>query len=163
MHKERIWIASIAGFGLLTPFLPWVNVMGFLGVTGTEVAQGWLVFIIFAAAVALALTGSRRYPLDNGRRGGIAVLGLAAIGFGIWKMLEIQKGTIELGGQVGEQLKQAGGETAGELGREMGKGMIKMFGGSDKLFEMGFGVYAVIVTGAALFIAIALKSYKGRA
>jgi len=159
MHKERIWIASIAGFGLLTPFLPWVNVMGLLGVSGTEVAQGWLVFIIFAAAVALALTGSRAYALDSGRRGGVAVLGLAAIGFGIWKALEIKKGTIELAGQIGEELKRAGGDTAGELGREMGRGMMKMFG-SDKLLEMSFGVYAVIATGAVLVIAVLLRGKR---
>ena len=91
MHKSRIWIASIAAFGLLTPFLPWVNVMGLLGVSGTEVAQGWLVFIIFAAAVALALTGARAYALDAGRRGGIAVLGLAGAGFGVWKAIEIKE------------------------------------------------------------------------
>ena len=155
MHKERIWIASIAGFGLLTPFLPWVNVLGLLGVSGTEVAQGWLVFIIFAAAVALAVTGSRPYQLDNGRRGGLVVLGLAAIGFGIWKAMEIKKGTLEIGGQIGEELKRQGGEAAGDLGREMGRGMMKMFG-SDKLLEMSFGVYAVIAAGAALVIAVLL-------
>jgi hypothetical protein len=159
MHKSRIWIASIAAFGLLTPFLPWVNVMGLLGVSGTEVAQGWLVFIIFAAAVALALTGSRAYPLDAGRKGGLAVLGLAAIGFGVWKAIEIKKGTIELGGQIGEDLKRQGGDTAGELGRELGRGMMSMFG-SDKLVEMSFGVYAVIVAGGALVIAVLLSKQR---
>lgn len=151
MHKQRIWIASIAGFGLLTPFLPWVNVLGLLGVSGTEVAQGWLVFVIFAAAVALALTGSRAYPIDNGRRGGLIVLGLAAIGFGVWKAIEIHNGTIELGGEIGRELAQAGGDA--ELGREMGRGMMKMFG-ADKLVEMSFGVYAVIAAGLALVIGV---------
>ena len=159
MHKSRIWIASIAAFGLLTPFLPWVNVMGLLGVSGTEVAQGWLVFIIFAAAIALTLTGSRPYPLDNGRRGGLAVLGVAAMGFGIWKAFEIKKGTIELGGKIGEELKRAGGESAGKLGEEMGRGMMKMFG-ADQLLEMSFGVYAVIAAGLALVAAVALAKKR---
>jgi hypothetical protein len=162
MHKERIWIASIAGFGLLTPFLPWVNVMGLLGVSGTEVGQGWLVFIIFAAAVALALTGARKSPLDAGRRGGLAVLGLAAIGFGIWKAIEIKRGTIELGGRVGAQLEAQGGDTAGELGREVGRGFAKMFGG-DQLVEMSFGVYTVIATGTILALAVAYTSFRRRA
>jgi hypothetical protein len=156
MHKSRIWIASIAGFGLLTPFLPWVNVMGLIGVSGTAVAQGWLVFIIFAAAVALALTGTRAFALDSGRRGGIAVLGVAAIGFGIWKMMEIKQGTIDLGSELNQQLRAQGGDGAEALGR----GMIQMLGGSDQLLEMAFGVYAVIGAGIALVIAIAIKSYK---
>lgn len=159
MHKERIWIASIAGFGLLTPFLPWVTVMGLLGVTGTEVAQGWLVFVIFAAVVALALTGSRAYGLDNGRRGGVAVLGLAATGFGIWKAIEIKQGTIDMGAQINAQIEQAGGDSAGELGRELGRGMMSMFGGG-KLVEMSFGVYAVMVTGLALVIAVAIAKRR---
>ena len=159
MHKSRIWIASIAAFGLLTPFLPWVNVMGLLGVSGTEVAQGWLVLIIFAAAVALTLTGSRPYPLDAGRKGGLAVLGLAATGFGVWKAIEIKKGTIELGGQIGEELRRQGGDTAGELGRELGRGMMSMFG-SDKLLEMSFGVYAVIAAGVALVVAVLLSKRR---
>jgi hypothetical protein len=159
MHKSRIWIASIAAFGLLTPFLPWVNVMGLLGVSGTEVAQGWLVFIIFAAAVALALTGSRAYALDAGRRGGIAVLGLAGAGFGIWKAIEIKNGTIAIGGQIGAEIERAGGESGGELGRELGRGMMSMFG-SDKLLEMSFGVYAVVVAGVALVIAVALAKQR---
>jgi hypothetical protein len=159
MHKQRIWIASIAGFGLLTPFLPWVNVMGLLGVSGTEVAQGWLVFIIFAAAVALALTGSRAYPLDGGRRGGLAVLGLAAIGFGIWKAIEIKNGTIAIGGQIGEELERQAGKGAGELGEQMGRGMMKMFG-ADSLLEMSFGVYAVIATGVILVAAVALSKSR---
>ncbi|MBA3503244.1 MAG: hypothetical protein M4D80_22205 [Myxococcota bacterium] len=159
MHKSRIWIASIAAFGLLTPFLPWVNVMGLLGVSGTEVGQGWLVFIIFAAAIALTLTGSRVYPLDAGRKGGLAVLGLAAVGFGIWKAIEIKNGTIQIAGQIGEELKRQGGDTAGELGRELGRGMMSMFG-SDQLVEMSFGVYAVIVAGAALVIAVLLSKQR---
>ena len=155
MHKERIWIASIATFGLLTPFLPWVNVLGLLGVSGTEVAQGWLVFIIFAAAVALALTGPRPYQLDNGRRGGLLVLVHAGIGFGVWKAIEIKQGTLEIGGKIGEEIERAGGQQGGDLGREMGRGMMKMFG-SDKLLEMSFGVYCVIAAGAALVIAVLL-------
>jgi hypothetical protein len=153
MHKSRIWIASIAAFGLVTPFLPWVNLLGLIGVSGTAVAQGWLVFIIFAVALALALTGSRAYPLDNGRRGGIAILGIAAIGFGIWKAIEIKNGTIDLGAQFNAQLEQAGGEG----GEAFGRGMMKMLGGSDQLLEMAFGVYTVIITGAALTLASLLK------
>lgn len=153
MHKSRIWIASIAAFGLVTPFLPWVNLLGLIGVTGTAVAQGWLVFIIFAVALALALTGSRAYPLDSGRRGGIAILGVAAVGFGIWKAIEIKNGTIDLGAQFNSQLEEAGGEGGAALGR----GMMKMLGGSDQLLEMAFGVYTVIITGAALTIAALLK------
>ena len=159
MHKSRIWIASIAAFGLLTPFLPWVTVFGLLGVTGTEVAQGWVVFVIFAAAVALALTGSRAYALDNGRRGGIAVLGLAATGFGVWKAIEIKQGTIDMGAKINAQIEQQGGEAAGDLGRELGKGMMSMFGGGE-LVEMSFGVYAVMVTGLALVVAIAIAKRR---
>ena len=160
MHKSRIWLASIAGFGLLTPFLPWVNVLGLIGVSGTEVAQGWLVFIIFAVALAFIATGARREPLDNGRRGGLAVLGLAATGFGIWKALEIQKGTVELAGQIGQELKRTGDATA-DLGREMGRGMMGMFG-SDKLLEMAFGVYAVIGAGIVLAAVVVVQALKAR-
>ena len=153
MHKSRIWIASIAGIGLITPFLPWINVMGLIGVSGTEVGQGWLVFPIFAAAAALALTGSRAYALDNGRRGGIAVLGAAAFGFGIWKAIEIHNGTVQVAGQMGEELRKQGSGA-----EQLGKGMMKMFG--DKLMESGFGVYAVIVMGAALCVAIAVAKKR---
>lgn len=159
MHKERIWIASIAGFGLLTPFLPWVTVFGLIGVTGTEVAQGWLVFIIFAAAVPLALTGSRAFALDNGRRGGIAVIGLAATGFGVWKAIEIKRGTIDMGQQINAQVEEHGGEAAGELGREIGRGMMEAFGGGQ-LVEMSFGVYAVMATGLALIVAVAIAKRR---
>jgi hypothetical protein len=51
MHKSRIWIASIAAFGLLTPFLPWVNVMG-LSASVAPRRQGWGVHHL-AAAIAL--------------------------------------------------------------------------------------------------------------
>lgn len=148
MHKQRIWIASLAGFGLLTPFLPWANLMGLIGISGTEVGQGWLVFPIFAIAAVLALTGPRVYALDNGRRGGIAVLGVAAMGFGIWKIIEIHKGTVEVAGEIGRELKKQGGEAAEGLG----KGMIKMFGG--EVLTIGFGVFCVVAAGLALVVAI---------
>jgi hypothetical protein len=153
MHKSRIWIASIAAFGLVTPFLPWVNLLGLIGVAGTAVAQGWVVFIIFAAAIALALTGARAYPLDSGRRGGVIILGLAAVGFGIWKAIEIKNGTVDLGAQFNAQLAEHGGEG----GEALGRGMMKMLGGGNELLEMAFGVYTVIATGAALSIAALVK------
>jgi hypothetical protein len=149
MHKSRIWIASIAAFGLVTPLLPWVNILGLLGVSGTEVAQGWLVFLLFAVAIVLAVTGSRPYPIDGGRRGGIAILGLAAAGFGIWKMIEIKDGTVDLGAKFNAELKAAG-DSGGEA---LGRGMLQMLGGSDQLVEMAFGVYLVVAVGAALAIA----------
>jgi hypothetical protein len=147
VHKQRIWIASLAAFGLLTPFLPWVNLMNLIGVSGTEVGQGWLVFPVFAIAAILALTGARAYALDSGRRGGIAVLGVAAMGFGIWKIIEIHKGTIEVAGEVGKQLKNAG-----EGGEALGRGMLKMFGG--EVLTMGFVVFCVVAAGLALVVAI---------
>jgi hypothetical protein len=156
VHKQRIWIASLAGFGLLTPFLPWANLMGLIGISGTEVGQGWLVFPVFAIAAVLALTGPRAYALDNGRRGGIAVMGVAAMGFGIWKIIEIHKGTIEVAGEIGRELKKQGDAAEG-----IGKGVMKMFGG--ELLTMGFGVFCVVGAGLALVLAILLTKPRANA
>ena len=149
MNKQRIVVASIAAFGILTAFLPWVDVFGLVGVSGTEVGQWWVVPIIFVLAVGLALTGSRPYALDNGRRGAIGVLGAAAAGFGIWKLMEIKKGTVELAGEMGAKLK----EQTGDVGTKM---MGKMLG-DNELLSVGFGVYALIGAGVALVIAVAWK------
>ena len=150
MNKQRIWLASIAGFGLLTAFFPWVTVMGLVGVSGLEVAQGWVVLIFFGAAIAATfLAGPRSEPMAPGPKGIIAVLGAAAAGFGVWKYMEIKDGSIKLGGEIGAELQRQGKEV-GELGSEMGKGMMSMFG---ELLSTGLGLYTMIATGVALAIA----------
>jgi hypothetical protein len=83
----------------------------------------------------------------------------SVLAISVWKAIEIKNGTIEIAGQIGEDLKRQGGDTAGELGRELGRGMLSMFG-SDKLVEMSFGVYAVIVAGGALVIAVLLSKQR---
>ncbi|MDQ3367061.1 MAG: hypothetical protein M3680_16680 [Myxococcota bacterium] len=161
MHKQRIWIAAICGVGLLTAFMPWVTMMGIVGVTGMDFGQGWVVLALFGAALAVALTGARAYALDGARRGILGVIGAAAVGFAVWKMIEIQNGKLDLGGELGRQMGRAGGEAgvgSGDgmenLGREMGRGMMSMFG---EMFEVSFGIYAMILAGLALVIAAVLK------
>ena len=158
MHKQRIWLASLAGFGLLTAFFPWVTVMGLVGVSGLEVGQGWVVLVLFGGALAATfLAGPRSEPMATGPRGIVAVLGVAAAGFGIWKYTEIKNGTIKLGGEIGAEMERQGAKTAGELGEEMGKGMMSMFG---ELFSIGLGLYTMIATGIVLAIAAFLIARK---
>ncbi len=158
MHKQRIWVASFAGVGLLTAFLPWVTVLGLVGVTAMDFNMGWVVLVLFGAALVVSLTGARAYALDGARQGIISVCGLAATGFGIWKYIEIKRGTLDIGGELGQQMQHAtGGGSAGrELGHAMGKGMMKMFG-ADELVEMSFGIYALIGAGILLVIAALWK------
>jgi len=150
VHKQRIVCASIAGFGLLTAFLPWLTVMAIISVSAMDVAQGWVVIVLFAAALAVSFTGPRPYALDGARQGVLSVLGLAAAGFGVWKYMQIKDGTIKLGGEIGAQMQQQGGTA--ELGKSMAKGFTKMLGG-DEMFEIGFGLYAMIAAGLILVIA----------
>ena len=150
MHKQRIWLASIAAFGLLTAFFPWVTVMGLVGVSGLEVGQGWVVLVLFGAALALTfLAGPRSEPMEQGPRGIVGILGAAAAGFGVYKYIEISRGTVKLGGEIGEEMEKSGKEL-GELGSEMGKGMMSMFG---DFLSTGLGLYTMIGTAIALSVA----------
>lgn len=151
MHKQRIWLASIAGFGLLTAFFPFVTVMGLIGVSGLEVAQGWVVLVLFAGALAaIFLAGPRAEPMAQSSRGIVAALGVAATGFGVWKYVEIKRGSIQLGGEIGAEMEREGGNAMGELGSEMGSQMMSMFG---EMIAVGLGLYTLIATGLALAIA----------
>ncbi|MBA3394237.1 MAG: hypothetical protein H0T89_16435 [Deltaproteobacteria bacterium] len=160
MHKQRIWIAAICGVGLIAALMPWVTVMGMIGMSGMDLGQGWVVLALFGVAAAVAVTGSRGYPLDDARRGVVGVIGVGAVGFAIWKIIEIRNGEIEIDSMMGRgpgDAGTAGSQSAdgmGELGREMGKGMLKMFG---ELFELSFGLYLVIAAGLALGIIAAVK------
>ena len=150
MHKQRIWLASIAAFGVLTAFLPWVTVW-VVGVSAIEIAQGWVVLVLYGAALAVTfLAGSRAEPMDTPPRGIVAILGAAAAGFAVWKYVEISRGTVELGGEIGAQLEQQGGKELGEVGSSLGREMTSMFG---DLFSVGLGLYASIAAGLALAIA----------
>ena len=158
MHKQRIWLASIAGFGLLTALFPWVTVMGLVGVSGVEVAQGWVVLVLFGAAAAVvAFLGPRSEPLDPSGRGIVAVLGLASTGFGVWKYTQIKNASIELGGEIGTELERMKTKDLGEVGSELGKGMMSMFG---ELLSVGLGLYTMMATGIALAIAAFLIARK---
>ncbi len=159
MHKQRIWIAVICGLGLIAALMPWVTVMGMIGMSGMDLGQGWVVLALFGIAAAVAVTGSRAYPLDNPRRRVLGLIGASAIGFAIWKMIEIKNGKMAIDGMMGDEPGGGGGglqpgEIGGELGREMGKGMMKMFG---ELFELSFGLYLVIAAGLALVVIAAVK------
>jgi hypothetical protein len=157
MHKHRIWLASIAAFGLLTALFPWVTVMGLVGVSGLEVGQGWVVLVLFGGALAATLlVGPRSEALHTSGRGIVAVLGVAATGFGVWKYLEIKEGTIKLGGEIGAEMERAG-KDAGELGSAMGKGMMSMFG---DFLSIGLGLYTMMATGVALAVAAFLIARK---
>lgn len=159
MHKQRIWLASIAGFGLLTALFPWVTVMGLVGVSGVEVAQGWVVLVLFGVAAAVAaFLGARSEPLDASGRGIVAVLGLASTGFGVWKYTQIKDASIVLGGQVGADLEKMKSKSElGDVGSELGKGMMSMFG---ELLSVGLGLYTMMATGVALAIAAFLIARK---
>jgi hypothetical protein len=154
MNKQRIWLAAIAGFGVLSVFLPWVSVMGLIGVTGLDIAQGWVALLLFGAALVIAFTGARAYALDSGRQGIVTVLGLAATGFGIWKYIEIKNGTVNIGGEIGRRIAREGGDAAGDLGKEVATGMMKMFG---ELVAIDFGIYCVIASGVALLVVALVK------
>ena len=154
MHKQRIWLASIAGFGLVSVFLPWVSVMGLIGVSGLDVGQGWVALLLFGAALVVAVSGARAYALDGVRRGIVAVLGLAATGFGIWKYIEIKNHTVDVGGEIGREIARQTDDATAELGTELAKGMSTMFG---ELLAVDFGIYCVIAAGVALVIAALSK------
>lgn len=151
MSNQRIWLAAVAGFGILTVLFPWVTVMGLVSVSGFEVGQGWVVAIFFAAALALVMfAGPRKQPMAPGPRSVLAVLGAAAAGFGVWKYTEIKNGTIALGGEIGRELQTQGGD----VGAELGKGMLSMFG---ELIAVGMGLYAMIATALALAVLALVK------
>lgn len=157
MHAQRIWIGVFAALGALAAFLPWADIMMSVSVTGMDTSHGWVALGLGAAALVVAATGARREPLDVTRAGVLAVLGLAITVFGVWKYVEIDRGTFDLGAELGNSFDQGLGGGGG-LGRELGRGMAEMLGGD--LLEVGIGVYVMIAAGAALLVAALLRAAK---
>jgi len=161
MHKQRIWIAVLCVLGVTAAFLPWADILMSISVTGIDTGHGWVALGLFAAALVVTFTGARRAVLDGARAGVVGVLGFAATGFGVWKYVEIDRGTFDLGAEIGRGFESATGvEGGGAIGRELGRGMAEMLGGN--LLEVGIGVYAMILAGLVIAVAAVVPSYRAR-
>lgn len=135
MHKQRVVLLIVASLGLLSAFLPWLTIM-IIGVTGMDIGQGWVVLALFGVAIAGIITDKRQTPITGSMRFLLSLIGAAAAGFGVWKLIQIRQGKLEVAGEIGE------------LGR-IGDGLDGMFAG---MFELGFGLYILIGAGALLAI-----------
>jgi hypothetical protein len=108
-----------------------------------DIGQAWIVFAIFGAALGATLIGHWSSPPTGFTRVAGGLLGLGAIGFGIWKLVEIRNGTLGLGGELGEMQRD----------QPMVAETMK------SLFDPGMGIYTMIGAGAVVAIA---ALYRGR-
>jgi len=66
MHKQRLGILIAAAAGMLGVFLPWVTVPFLGSVSGINAGiTGWLLLILFGAALAMALIGNKQSILTG--------------------------------------------------------------------------------------------------
>lgn len=142
MHKQRIVLILAAAAGALSGLMPWQTFI-YLSRTGMDIGQAWIVFAIFGAALGATLIGNWASPPAGFTRGAGGLLGLGAIGFGIWKLIEIRNGTLGLGGELGEMQRD----------QPMVAETMK------SLFDPGMGIYTMIGAGAVVAIA---ALYRGR-
>lgn len=88
MSNHRIAIAMLAGLGILSTFMPWVElpVVGYM--LGTEYS-GWITFVLFSIVFILTFIGNRSQPLKGGKLYAAIIAGILAAGIGIWEIFDL--------------------------------------------------------------------------
>lgn len=81
MTAHRIGVVCLAAAGMLGTFLPWASI-GFLSAAGTA-GDGWITLGLFAAALLIAVLGTRREPMSGWARLAIIVLAVGAAAVGL--------------------------------------------------------------------------------
>lgn len=88
MSDNRIAIAILAGLGISSTFMPWVElpVLGYI--VGTEYS-GWITFVLFSIVFVLSFIGNRLKPLKGGKLYAALIAGVLAAGIGIWEIIDL--------------------------------------------------------------------------
>lgn len=66
MHKQRMGILIAAAAGMLGAFLPWVTFL-MVSVSGINSSTGWLILVLFGAALAMTLIGNKQSILTGAK------------------------------------------------------------------------------------------------
>jgi len=86
LYPQRIWIVALAGVGMLSAVLPWVQAPMIGSVSGMDGSDGWVVIAVFGIALLFGLVGNRAAPLGFGARIGTALFGGGGAALAIWKI-----------------------------------------------------------------------------
>lgn len=89
MSDQRIAIAMLAGLGVLSTFMPWVElpVVGYK--LGTEYS-GWITFALFSIVFVVSFIGDRSKPLKGGKLYAVIAAAILAAGIGIWEIFDME-------------------------------------------------------------------------
>jgi hypothetical protein len=87
MIQQRWLIVMGACAGMFATFLPWMHLPALGAIPGTKML-GWFTFVLFGAALALAVAKDRMRPLSSWMRVGVAVPALIASQIGVWRIID---------------------------------------------------------------------------
>lgn len=65
MNKQRLGVVIAGGLGLISTFLPWYSVMGFLNISGISVWHGWITAALSIVMIVMAVMGDRSTGLSG--------------------------------------------------------------------------------------------------
>lgn len=138
-HPRRLIIAIAAGIGMSATFMPWIRAPIIGSVSGVG-GDGWFTFAAFLAVLALTFSlrifdhpgapSSAHSDLSGRRRVVIALLGLVGAGIGVLKLVQVH--------DVISEMRDTSNAIAGIMATAT---------------QPGFGPYAIVLCGIAVFIA----------
>jgi hypothetical protein len=110
MHKKRIVMLIVAGLGIVACFLPWIHVPLLGSTDGVGGEAGKWVLAAFAAVALIALPGDRDCPLPLALAVVASVLGAAAGGEPLLRIIDFEQtvGTVDhIAGMFGGSIRSA--------------------------------------------------------
>lgn len=91
MHKQRLLVVAASTIGAISIFLPWISLTIFgltISASGYEVWDGWVVFGLCGAAIAMALTqGDKTTEMDQDVKKKVIGFGAGIAGFMLFELV----------------------------------------------------------------------------
>lgn len=129
MHKQKLTVLILSIIGMLCTFMPWVNIPLVGALNGTQ-RDGWISPVLFSIPVLLCLLRDQSAPFNKLQGYGIASIGALIFFFTLYKIIGFSTGMAQIAqdNPFAEILEQN--------------------------VSIGFGLYLLLLTGAALPIAV---------
>ncbi|MDX5321543.1 MAG: hypothetical protein LPK45_10480 [Bacteroidota bacterium] len=129
MHKQKLTVLILSIIGMLCTFMPWINIPLVGALNGTQ-RDGWISLALFCIPVLLCLLWDQSVPLNKLQGFVVASLGALLFFFTLYKIIDFSTGMAQIAqdNPFAEMLEQK--------------------------VSIGFGLYLLMLTGAALPIAV---------
>lgn len=142
-HIQRAVLGASAILGALTTFMPWLTAPVVGTVYGTA-GDGWITLVLFVPALVFTWLGDRLRPIGGWQRFAAAIPPAMAAVLGVWKIVDFNLRLSRMESEMADN--------------PFGAAMAKM---ASVSMQTRFGLYLLVLTGAACAAAVFLLKGRG--